>query len=51
MKEEGEWGRCKREGILYQITCEDCKRKGKKAGYRGESSSSAYVRGGSMKQQ
>ena len=44
--EAGKCGRCQQEGIVYRITCEECKTRGICSEYIGESSRTAYLRGG-----
>ena len=42
----GRDGKCQKEGIVYKITCEECKMRGICAEYVGESSRTGYLRGG-----
>ena len=37
---------CMKEGVVYQIRCEDCKTKGKEVEYWGETGRDSYARGG-----
>ena len=37
---------CMKEGVVYNITCEECKSKEKKAEYWGETGRDGYARGG-----
>ena len=44
--EKGSIKDCMKESILYRITCDDCKGKGRKVEYWGETGRDGYVRGG-----
>ena len=44
--EKGGIRHCMKEGVLYNITCEECKTREKKAEYWGETGRDGYVRGG-----
>ena len=44
--EGGRGGNCQREGVVYKITCQECKSKGLSSYYVGESSRTAFLRGG-----
>ena len=43
---EGMGGECRREGVLYLITCKKCQEMGVKAEYWGETARTGYERGG-----
>ena len=43
--EGGKGGNCQKEGIVYKITCQECKRKQVSSHYIGESSRTAFLRG------
>ena len=38
-------GVCRREGVVYLITCQECKKGGNKVEYWGETSRTGYKRG------
>ena len=42
---EGSGGECRREGLVYQITCLKCKGEGVLAQYWGETARTAFERG------
>ena len=42
---EGKGGECKREGVVYRITCMRCEREGTTAVYWGETARTGYERG------
>ena len=44
--EKGGIGDCMKEGVLYCIRCEECKRRGREVEYRGETGRDCFVRGG-----
>ena len=44
-EEGGAGGNCQKEGIVYKITCQECKSKGVSSEYIGESSRTAFLRG------
>ena len=37
--------KCRKNDIVYQITCEECKKENKKSNYFGETNFNAYTRG------
>ena len=41
----GKGGDCMKENVCYNITCEECKARGKTTTYVGETSRTAYIRG------
>ena len=43
-KEEKQTGKCRDEGIIYKITCQECKAKGIESIYIGESSRTIFER-------
>ena len=49
-KSESSKGMCQREGVVYKVVCRECESKGVKAAYIGESSRTAYLRGGNHQQ-
>ena len=44
--EKGGMRQCMKEGVLYNITCEECKAQEKKAEYWGETGRDGFTRGG-----
>ena len=42
---EGQGGKCRREGIVYRITCLECQKGGVRAEYWGESARTGFERG------
>ena len=45
LTDEKEFGRCRKENLVYKISCKTCAREGKGCNYWGESSRSGFLRG------
>ena len=44
LTQEKERGRCRKRGVVYKITCNECKNEGKECQYLGETARSTYLR-------